>query len=113
MYQKKKWMVKVGFQRVECGKLMVELTDSQKYGAIFGGAFIMAGIVLSTVVFPFWNLIREDVFEEVEIISNSDGVCYANTSDNIPKTIQNCNLVPGTMVTIKFGEGLAWASIVE
>ena len=92
---------------------MVELTDSQKQGAIFGGAFIIAGIVLSTVVFPFWNLIREDVFEEVEIISNSDGVCYANTSDKIPKTIENCNLEPGDVVTIKFGEGLAWASIVE
>lgn len=92
---------------------MVELTDSQKQGAIFGGAFIIAGIVLSTVVFPFWNLIREDVFEEVEIISNFDGVCYANTSDKIPKTIENCNLEAGAIVTIKFGEGLAWATIVE
>jgi hypothetical protein len=92
---------------------MVELTDSQKQGAIFGGAFIIAGIILSTVVFPFWNLIREDVFEEVEIISSSNGICYANTSDLIPKTIENCDLEPGTIVTIKFGEGLAWASIVE
>jgi len=55
----------------------MELTDSQKYGAIFGGAFVLAGIVLSTVVFPFWNLIREDVFEESKILSNSDGTCYA------------------------------------
>jgi len=92
---------------------MVELTDSQKQGAIFGGAFIIAGIILSTVVFPFWNLIREEVFEEVEIISNSNGICYANTSDLIPKTIDNCDLESGTLVTIKFGEGLAWASIVE
>ena len=92
---------------------MVELSDSQKYGAVFGGAIIIAGIVLSTVVFPFWNLIRDDVFEEVEILTSSNGVCYANTSDNIPKTIENCNLEPGTKVTIKFGEGLAWATIVE
>ncbi len=92
---------------------MVELSDSQKQGAMFGGAFIIAGIILSTVVFPFWNLIREEVFEEVEIISNSNGICYANTSDLIPKTIDNCDLEPGTLVTIKFGEGLAWASIVE
>ncbi len=92
---------------------MVELTDSQKQMAIFGGAFIIAGIILSTVVFPFWNLIREEVFEEVEIISSSNGVCYANTSDLIPKTIDNCDLESGTLVTIKFGEGLAWASIVE
>ena len=92
---------------------MVELSDSQKYGAIFGGAIIIAGIVLSTVVFPFWNLIREDVFEEAEILSSSDGICYATTSDNIPKTIENCNLEPGIVVTIKYGEGLAWATIVN
>ena len=92
---------------------MPELSDSQKYGLIFGGAIIIAGIVLSTVVFPFWNLIRADVFEEVEIISSDNGICYANTSDNIPKTIENCELTPGTIVTIKFGEGLAWATIVE
>ncbi len=91
----------------------MELTDSQKYGAIFGGAFVAAGLVLSILVFPFWNLIREDVFEETEILSNVDGVCYVDTSDNIPKTIKNCDLQPGTLVTVKFGEGLAWATIVN
>ena len=92
---------------------MFELSDSQKHGAIFLGAFIVAGIVISTLVFPFWNLIRADVFEEVEIISSSKGVCYANTSDIIPKTIKNCDLESGTFVNIKYGEGLAWATIVE
>jgi len=92
---------------------MIELTNSQKQGAIFAGAFIIAGIVMSTMVFPFWNLIRADVFEEVEIISSSEGVCYVNTSDNIPKTIKNCDLESGTPVSIKYGEGLAWASLVE
>jgi hypothetical protein len=91
----------------------MELTDSQKYGAIFGGAFVAAGLVLSLLVFPFWNLIREDVLEETEILSNVDGVCYVDTSDNIPKTIRNCDLQPGTLVTVKFGEGLAWATIVN
>ena len=92
---------------------MVELSYSQKYGLIFGGALACAGIIISTLVFPFWNLIREDVFEETEIISSKDGICYANTLDNIPKTIENCDLEPGTKVTLKFGEGLAWATIVE
>lgn len=98
---------------MECGKQMVNLTDSQKYGAIFGGAFILAGIILATVVFPFWNLIREDVFEETTILSTNAGICYANTSDQIPKTIENCNLEPGTNVMLKFGRGLAWATIVN
>ncbi len=92
---------------------MVELTDSQKYGAIFGGAFVLAGLILATVIFPFWNLIREDVFEEIEILSSADGICYANTIDNIPKTIRDCYLEQGSKVTIKYGEGLAWATIVE
>jgi len=91
----------------------MELNDSKKYTLIFGGAFLAAGLLLSTVVFPFWNLIREDVFEQTEIFSNVDGTCYVNTSDHVPKTIKNCNVSEGTKVTIKYGEGLAWASIVN
>ena len=79
----------------------------------FGGTFIVAGIVLSTLVFPFWNLIREDVYEDVEILTNDNGVCYVETLDNVPKTIENCSLQTGDTTTIKFGEGLAWATIVE
>jgi len=73
----------------------------------------VAGVVLSTLVFPFWNLIREDVYEDVVILTNDNGVCYVETLDNIPKTIENCNLQAGDKTTIKFGEGLAWATIVE
>ncbi len=91
----------------------MELSDSKRYTLMFGGALVAAAIVLSTVVFPFWNLIREEVTEEVEILRSSNNVCYVETSDNIPKTIKNCDLDPGTKVTIKFGEGLAWAEIVQ
>ncbi len=91
----------------------MELNHSQKLALGFGGAFIVAGIVLSTLVFPFWNFVREDVFEDVEILGNNDGICYVETLDNIPKTIENCNLQKGDKVTIKYGEGLAWASVVE
>ena len=73
----------------------------------------MAGLVLSTVVFPFWNFYREDVYEEVVILTNDDGDCYVETMDNIPKTIENCHLKAGDKAQIKFGEGLAWATIVE
>lgn len=110
MCQKKSWM-EVAVQMEAYGK-MVELTESQKYGAIFGGVIILAGVILSTVVFPFWNLIREDVFEYSITLSSSDGVCYANTADEIPKTIQNCYFEPGTPIKLKYGKGLAWATIV-
>lgn len=91
----------------------MELNDSQKHGLIFLGAFVAAGIVISTLVFPFWNLIREDVFEEVEILSNVERVCYVDTKDLVPKTIDNCDAQPGDKVTIKFGRDLAWAEIVN
>ncbi len=88
------------------------LSSSQRMGLIFAGAFITAGMVLATVVFPFWNLIREDVYADVIILSNTDGVCYVETPDNIPKTIGECTLDVGQNATVKFGKGLAWATIV-
>lgn len=91
----------------------MELSSSQKSSLVFVGAFVLAGIVLSTLVFPFWNLIREDIYEEVIILNNDDGICYVETSDTIPKIIEDCTLQPGDVATIKFGKGLAWATIVE
>lgn len=92
---------------------MVEMTFGRKYGLIFGGALAIAGVVISTMVFPFWNLIRDDMYEEVIILSNDNGLCFAETSDDIPKQIRNCAKNPGDAVTIKYGKGLAWATIVE
>ena len=91
----------------------MELNDSKKYGLVFLFAFVTAGLVISTLVFPFWNLIREDVYEEVVILHNNDGTCYVDTKDLVPKTIDNCNAQPGDTVTIKFGRDLAWAQIVN
>ena len=98
-------------EQVVPGKL--ELSSGKQGTLVFVGAIIVAGVVLSTVVFPFWNLIREDVYEEVTIISNDGGICYVETSDMIPKTIEDCMFESGQVVTIKFGKGLAWAAIVE
>jgi hypothetical protein len=91
----------------------MQLSSSQQQGLVFGCAFLAAGIVLSTMVFPFWHLIREDVFEDVVILSNDDGTCYVETIDAVPKTIDNCNFDTGDEVTIKFGKDLAWATIVS
>jgi len=91
----------------------MNLSSSQQQGIVFGCAFLAAGIVLSTIIFPFWHLIREDVFEDVIILSNDEGTCYVETSDNVPKLIENCQLNEGDEVTIKFGKGLAWATVVN
>ena len=55
------------------------------------------------MVFPFWNLIREDVYEQVVISSNYNGIFYVDTMDTIPKIIENCNLKSDDKTTIKFG----------
>jgi len=89
----------------------MELSSSQKTTLVFVGAFVTAGIVLSTAVFPFWNLIREDVFEDVIILTNDDGICYVETKDDVPKTIKDCTLNSGDKTTIKFGKDLAWATL--
>ncbi len=91
----------------------MELSSSQKTSLVAVGAFVTAGIVLSTVMFPFWNLIREDVYEDVVILNNDGGICYVETLDNVPKTIDDCVLGAGDKATIKFGHGLAWATVVE
>ena len=91
----------------------MKLSSSQQQGLVFGCAFLAAGIILSTMVFPFWHLIREDVFEDVVILGNDDGTCYVETIDTVPKTIDNCNFDAGDEVTIKFGKDLAWATIVS
>jgi len=91
----------------------MEMSSGKKQTLYFVGAFVAVGIVLSTLVWPFWNLIREDVFEEVEILTNDNGKCYVETTDKIPKTIDNCDAQPGDVVNIKFGDGLAWATIIQ
>ena len=89
----------------------MELSDGQKYAIVFLGALAAAGIVLGTMVFPFWNFIREDITEEVEIFESANGNCYVDTLDGTPKTIENCNLPVGSSVTVKYSEGLPWATI--
>ena len=91
----------------------MEMNDSKKHALMFLFTFIAAAVILGTVIFPFWNLIREDVYEEVEILLNERDKCYVDTSDNIPKTIDNCNHQVGDIVTIKYGQGLAYAEIVN
>jgi predicted nucleic-acid-binding protein len=92
---------------------MEEMNDSKKHALMFLFTFIAAAVILGTVIFPFWNLIREDVYEEVEILLNERDKCYVDTSDNIPKTIDNCIHKVGDIVTIKYGKDLAYAEIVN
>ena len=68
---------------------MEEMKDSKKHALMFLFTFIAAAVILGTLIFPFWNLIREDVYEEVEIMGKWSTwygtICSVDTSDNIPK----------------------------
>ena len=91
----------------------MEFNFSRKTTLVFVGVFLIAGILLSTIVFTFWNFTNEDNFEEVIILTNDDGVCYAETDDTIPKIIADCTLKPGDVATVKYVKGMAWATIVK
>ena len=91
---------------------MGEMTFGRKFGLIFGVGLAAAGLVIATVVFPFWNLIRENIDEEVVIMANVDGVCTVDTSDQIPKLIHDCIAEKGDVVNVRYGEGMAWARIL-
>lgn len=91
----------------------MEINESKKHMIIFLGALAGGGIVIGTLVFPFWNLIREDVYEDTVIVGSAEGTCYAESADMVPKEIEGCDLEVGTEVRIKYGRDLAWAEIVE
>ena len=87
------------------------MDDGKKFTLIFLGALATAGIIIGTVVFPFWNFIREEIIEDVEIFDQANGKCYVNTSDGIPKTIDDCNIPAGTNVTVKYSDRMPKAVI--
>ena len=95
----------------------MEMNDSKNHALMFLFTFIAAALIIGTLIFPFLNLIREDVYEEAEIMGKWSTwygtMCSVDTSDNIPKTIDNCDKEIGDIVTIKYGKDLAYAEIVN
>ena len=82
--------------------VIVELTHGQKMDIVFGGVFAMVVTVLSTMGFPFWDLIREDIFKDVVILTNDGDSCSVETNDYMPKIIENYDLQSCDKTTIKF-----------
>lgn len=66
------------------------------------GAIAAAIIVMSTAVFPFWNLIPNMVTEKLKVVYVENGKCTAETIDgyiirNIP-----CNAKIGDNITASY-----------
>jgi hypothetical protein len=90
-----------------------ETTSTTSLIVLFGILAAGAAIFIAFTVFPASNLIRETVTEEGVILSSSNDECVVETSDQIPKTIKNCDLEEGSKVTVKFQSGMYEATIVS
>ncbi len=70
-------------------------------GLIFGG-IAAAIVVMTTLVFPFWNLIPNTVTEMVTVKQSDAGGCYVETKDHFVVHIPPCNAKPGQNITASF-----------
>jgi len=66
------------------------------------GAIAAAIIVMTTIVFPFWNLIPNMITEKLKVVYVESGKCAAETNDgyiirNIP-----CNAKIGDNITASY-----------
>ena len=68
---------------------------------IFGG--IAAAIaVMTTLVFPFWNLIPNTVTETVTVREVDSSGCWVETQDHFVVHVPPCHAQPGDNVTATF-----------
>lgn len=67
------------------------------------GSIAAAIIVMSTIVFPFWNLIPSMVTEQVKVVYVENGKCVVETNDgyNIPNIPCN-NAKVGDNITASY-----------
>ncbi len=68
---------------------------------IFGG-IAAAIVIMTTAVFPFWNLIPTMVTEEVTVKAVDQDGCYVETHDHFVIKIPPCNAQPGQNITATF-----------
>ena len=68
---------------------------------IFGG-IAAAIVVMTTLVFPFWNLIPANVTEQVTVKATDESGCYVETQDHFVVHIPPCHAKPGDNITATF-----------
>ena len=65
-------------------------------------AAVAAVIIMATVVFPFWNLLPNQVTETVKIIKVDQTGCTVETLDHYIIEIDSCDGKPGDIITATF-----------
>lgn len=77
------------------------IRDMNERLMIFGG-IAAAVAVMTTIIFPFWNLIPNMVTETVTVRSSDPSGCYVETHDHFVIKIPPCNAQPGQNITATF-----------
>ena len=90
-----------------------ETASTRSILLLFGIIVAGSAIFLAVVVFPVTNLIRNTVTTDGIIASSVNNECVVDTPDDIPKVIKNCDLQPGSKVTVNFQEGMYEAKIAS
>ncbi len=68
---------------------------------VFGG-IAAAIVIMTTLVFPFWNLIPNTVSETVTVRQVDSSGCWVETKDHFVIHVPPCNAQPGQNVTATF-----------
>lgn len=66
------------------------------------GGIAAAIAIMTTVVFPFWNLMPSTVTENVTVRSVDQTGCFVETYDHFLIKIPACNAHPGQNITATF-----------
>lgn len=69
---------------------------------IIAGAIAAAIIVMAVAVFPFWNLIPNNVTETVKVVLVEESGCTVETHDGFNVKISPCNAKVGDTITASF-----------
>jgi hypothetical protein len=66
------------------------------------GAIAGAIIIMTTMVFPFWNLIPSMVTEQVKVVDIENGKCTVQTNDGYIIHNISCNAKIGDNITATY-----------
>lgn len=66
------------------------------------GSIAAAVIIMSTVVYPFWNLIPDMTTGEVKVVYVDESGCTVETKDGLVIKIPPCNAKPGDNITATY-----------
>ena len=77
------------------------ITDMNERLMIYGGIAAVI-IIMSTAVFPFWNLFPRMTTEKVRVVYVDQTGCTVETSDGLIVKIPPCNAKAGDNITATY-----------